>query len=155
MRIVLPLLLFLAVTGILSYYRTRHRPARPSNSKRLEVGQRWAFVGRSTDPAPRATILRLEPFGRGEVVHLAIDGVILGPARPDGSHAEGIAHLPLAREAVEQSVTQLEADKVPLPDFAAGYQLWLESHGGAFNLSIAAALDMVEHTMAEHPDSVT
>ena len=68
----------------------------------------------------------------------------------DVSYGDGqtrIPHLPFAESAIEQSVTTLERESGPVPDFAEGYRLWREAFdagkGGVFSIAVADAFDAV------------
>ena len=115
--------------------------AAPSAS-RFRAGQVWAFKTPPEQPDAKLTILRVENDGQGRtIVHIAISGV---------SFADGqttIPHLPFDEAAIEQSVTTLERESGPVPDFAEGYRMWHEAFtagkGGVFTISVAEAFETV------------
>jgi hypothetical protein len=87
-------------------------------------------------------VLRVEnDSGVGTIVHVAISGVNYG----DGQTT--IEHLPFAEAAVERSVTTLERESGPVPDFANGYEEWRRAFdggtGGIFTITVAEAFDAV------------
>jgi hypothetical protein len=108
----------------------------------------WAFKAPPTQPDAKLTILRVEDGGGvGMIVHIAISGVSFGNGQST------ISHLPFAEFAVEQSVTVLERESGPIPDFAQGYGLWREAFdtgkGGVFSISVAEAFEAVTGLIAK------
>ena len=55
--------------------------------------------------------------------------------------------MPFAESAIERSVTSLERESGPVPDFAEGYQQWRQAFdagkGGVFTITVAEAFDAV------------
>ena len=64
-----------------------------------------------------------------------------------GNGQTHIQHLPFAESAIERSVTALERESGPVPDFADGYREWRqafdEGKGGVFAITVAEAFDGV------------
>jgi hypothetical protein len=84
-------------------------------ASKFHAGQVWAFTPPTNQPNARLTVLRVESGGKlGTIVHIAISGVSYG----DGQMQ--IQHLPFAEAAVERSLTTLERESGPVPDFANG-----------------------------------
>lgn len=109
---------------------------------KFQAGQVWAFKTPDGQPNAKLTVLQVEDGGKiGTIVHIAISGVAFG----DGQTT--ISHLPFAESAVEQSVTSLDRESGPVPDFSEGYQLWREAweagKGGVFTIPVAEAFDIV------------
>jgi hypothetical protein len=102
----------------------------------------WAFKTPAGQSNAKLTILRVESDSKlGTIVHIALTGVSYG----NGQTA--IRHLPFKESAVEQSVTTLERESGPMPDYAEGYRLWREAFdagkGGVFSITVAEAYDAV------------
>lgn len=134
--------------GLLSFlFGSCSNPSAHPNSSappqsRFRAGQIWAFRTPADQPNAKLTILKVEDGGKsGTIVHIALSGVSYG----DGQTTVG--HLPFAEAAIEQSVTTLERESGPVPDFAEGYRLWREAfdagQGGVFRISVAEAFDAV------------
>ena len=116
------------------------KPAAPAS--KFHAGQVWAFKPPQNQPNARLTILRVEDGGKlGTIVHIAISGVSYGNGQTQ------IQHLPFAEAAVERSVTTLERESGPVPDFADGYQQWRQAFdagkGGIFTITVAEAFEAV------------
>ncbi len=121
-----------------------HAPSSDSSqpASRFRAGQVWEFKPPATQPNARLTILRVEDGGKlGTIVHIALSGVSYGNGQTS------IAHLPFAESAIESSVTKLERESSPLPDFAEGYQQWRTAydagHAGVFTISVTEAYEAV------------
>lgn len=120
----------------------------PVTSK-FHAGQVWAFTPPTNQPNARLTILRVESDAKlGTIVHIAISGVAYGDGQ---TH---IQHLPFSEPAIERSVTKLEQESGPVPDFAEGYQAWRQAFdsgkGGVFTITVAEAFDAVTSIARNH-----
>ena len=132
--------------GLLSFLFGSCSRQTPSTSEQPESkfrpGQVWAFKTPPSQPNAKLTILRVERDAKvGIVVHVALSGVSYGNGQTE------IPHLPFAESAVEQSVTTLERESGPVPDYAEGYRLWREAFdsgkGGVFSITVADAYETV------------
>ena len=115
-------------------------PEQPAS--KFRAGQVWAFKPPTNQPNAKLTVLRVENGGKlGTIVHIALSGVSYGNGQ---TH---IQHLPFAESAIERSVTALERESGPVPDFADGYREWRqafdEGKGGVFAITVAEAFDGV------------
>lgn len=123
------------------------QPAAPAS--KFHAGQVWAFTPPTNQPNARLTVLRVESGGKlGTIVHIAISGVSYGNDQTQ------IQHLPFDEAAVARSVTTLERESGPVPDFADGYQQWRQAYdagkGGIFTITVAEAFDAVTSIAREH-----
>ena len=123
------------------------RPAPPTS--KFHAGQVWAFTPPTNQPNARLTVLRVESGGKlGTIVHIAISGVTYGDGQTQ------IQHLPFAESAVERSVTTLERESGPVPDFTDGYRQWRQAFdagkGGIFTIPVAEAFDAVTSIARDH-----
>jgi len=139
----------LMVMGLLSFFfgSCSKQPTAPTS--RFRAGQVWAFTPPTNQPNARLTVLRVESGGKlGTIVHTAISGVSYGDGQTQ------IRHLPFAESAVERSVTTLERESGPVPDFAEGYRQWRQAFdagkGGMFTISVAEAFDAVTSIARDH-----
>jgi len=113
-----------------------------TTESRFHPGQVWAFKPPAEHPNARLTILRVEDGAKvGRIVHIAISRVMYG----DG-HTR-IPHLPFSEAAIEGSVTTLDSEVSPVPDYAEGYQQWRSAFdagkGGVFTIPVAEAYSAV------------
>lgn len=112
-------------------------------------GQAWSYVHRPGDDGSYCVVLAVEPVDgpAGVFVHLAVERVWLPTSPEAASRLTRIAHLPVTRTAFENSVLGLRHASVPIPDFGASYEQWRAARGGAFTISIGAAVESVETTI--------
>lgn len=113
---------------------------------KFQAGQEWKFNAPEGQPGARLIILKVENGGKlGTLVHVAVTGMLL----PNGGTSAG--HLPFTEGAVVQSVTSLEKESVPLPDYQGGYSLWRkafdEGKAGAFTIPAKDAIEAVFASM--------
>ncbi len=128
--------------GLLSFILGGCSKQSTSPASKFHAGQVWAFTPPTNQPNARITILRVESDSKlGTIVHIAISGVSYGDGQTQ------IHHLPFAESAVERSVTTLERESGPVPDFAEGYRMWRQAFdagkGGVFTITVAEAFDAV------------
>lgn len=99
----------------------------------FEAGQVWEYDWREEDEGSRFTVLKVDHSPEiGNVVHIRVDGLkIKGPG---GTVIKTIAHMPMAEEFLQMSVTDQLEDTENLPDFANLHARWqkafLEGRGG-------------------------
>ncbi len=119
-------------------------PSRPN----YKPGQVYTYRTRPSEKKSLLTILKVEPYGAGTVVHVYISDVaIQNSDAPDGV-STFISHMPFAQQAVDQSVTQLVDQKPQLPDYEEAYASWKEQaerrKAGVFMIPVAQAIDGIE-----------
>lgn len=119
----------------------RTQASGPAES-RFRPGQVWAFKVPSDQSAARLIILRVEDGGKlGTIVHIGISDLHYAGAMKQ------IGHMPFAESAVAESVTTLEKESGPLPDFEDGYGEWRRAfdagQAGVFTISVGKACEAV------------
>jgi hypothetical protein len=103
----------------------------------FKPGQVWTFKEDAGDPAATLTILTVDTVEKiGEVVHISVAGITVA------GHTTGVGHLPISRQALDQSVLKLVRTETAPPDLA-GYERWKSSHGGVFTTSVSESLKFV------------
>lgn len=135
--------------GLLSFLLGACSKQSDPPASKFHAGQVWAFTPPTNQPNARLTVLHVEDGGKvGTIVHIAISGVSYGNGQTQ------IQHLPFAESAIERSVTTLERESGPVPDFAEGYREWREAFdagkGGVFTISVAEAYDAVTKIVRDH-----
>lgn len=113
------------------------------------VGQVWQYHVRSGDEGSLLRIQAIEtPAGYekyGPIYHISVIGVHF-PGVPGG---QPIGHLPVSRETLEASVTQLSPSKDAFPDWQEGVKLWRADRGGVFTISLAEIVTIVERSVLQ------
>ena len=107
-------------------------------------GQVWRYQARPGDDNSTLTILRVEVDAAAEeIVHVMVQGVHLVP----GDKPQVLTHIPILREALDRSVTGMEAESSRLPDYSADYEPWREAYekgeAGVFSGTMAEAVEYV------------
>jgi hypothetical protein len=118
-------------------------------TSKFHAGQVWAFTPPTNQPNAMLTVLRVENGGKlGTIVHIAISGVTYGNGQTQ------IEHMPFAEAAVERSVTTLERESGPVPDFEDGYREWRRvfdaGKGGIFTIPVAEAYEAAISIARDH-----
>jgi len=140
--------IFLAIVAT-SLAQDRQRPCpapQASKDDKYVAGQIWSYKTRPEESASTITILRVESLEKlGTVVHVRINDVHLKNCQGT-SELNMIAHAPFARDAIDRSVSRRLKSESELPNFKEGYEAWRSACGGAYTISIAEMLDVVEKT---------
>ena len=84
------------------------------------------------------------------IIHISIEGLEIMNAAT-GKAMEVIRHLPIARQSMVESMTEMIGARGALLDYEGGYQNWKEAfesgRGGVFTISILDAVEYVESAM--------
>ncbi|MGE3746385.1 MAG: hypothetical protein AB7G25_11880 [Sphingomonadaceae bacterium] len=115
-------------------------------------GQVWEYRVRPSDPNSLLKIQKIDidqtrPVNR-IIYHISIVGVRLN----DPAVQREISHVPVSREALDDSVTRLARRPASFPDAQGGIEEWTRANGGVFTTPIAQIIDVVEKTMRNMPD---
>jgi hypothetical protein len=134
-KLVAALLALLGGTG-LAHAEARFRP-----------GQKWNYHTRAGEESSTLIVLKVEPAPPelGAIIHIAIEDIKL--RTPNGVQTR-FPHLPISAKALERSVTKLVSERVPIPDFAAGYARWKADHGGVFTEVVAVIISTIEQSVS-------
>lgn len=122
------------------------------NKTELKSGQIWKYNTRRGEEKSRVVILKVEDYGiRGEVVHIAVNGLKIKNKHIEGGISKEIGHLPFDKESILKSLTELENTTDELPDFMDGYLQWKEAFdsekGGVFSVEVKDTVNFVDQTM--------
>ncbi|TXK80414.1 hypothetical protein FT986_00055 [Mesonia sp. K4-1] len=122
------------------------------NTTELKSGQIWKYNTRKGEEKSRVVILKVEDYGkRGQIVHIAVNGLKIKNEHIEGGISKEIGHLPFDKETTIKSLTELESTTDKLPDFMDGYLQWKEAFdsekGGVFTIEIKEAVDFVDKSM--------
>ena len=124
------------------------------NVVELKSGQIWKYNTRKGEEKSRVIILKVEDYEkRGQVVHIAVNGIKIKNENIEGGILREIGHLPFDKEALKNSLTELESTTTKLPEFMDGYLQWKEAFdkekGGIFTIQLSEAVDFVDKAMNE------
>jgi hypothetical protein len=120
---------------------------------KFSVGQVWSYATREGEAQSRITIVRMdEDTDFGNIIHIYISNVEIPNADAPGGKTTFIAHMPYDEQALEESVTELDSETQPLPDFENGYRLWRTAfeagEAGVFDVPVCQAVDFVQQSIA-------
>lgn len=114
-------------------------------------GQVWEYKTRPADAGSLLKIQKIDTDPRRvenrTIYHISIINVRLN----DPSVRREISHVPVSREALDDSVTREIPGRPPFPDASEGIAAWRQAKGGVFTIPIAKIIDVVEQTMAKMP----
>jgi hypothetical protein len=117
---------------------------------KFHVGDVWEYKTRKGEEASRLTIVKVDQSGSlGKIIHVGVDH--LRVLNNDGEvQFEAVPHMPFVKKALEASVTKKVASKQPLPDLQPGYdefrEAFLSGHAGAYSITVAEAIKVMELT---------
>ena len=122
------------------------------NTTKLKSGQIWKYNTRKGEEKSRVVILKVEDYGkRGQIVHIAVNGLKMKSEHMEGGISKEIGHLPFDKETLVKSLTELESTTDKLPEFMDGYLQWKEafdSHkGGVFTMEVKDVVDFVDKSI--------
>lgn len=115
----------------------------------LAAGQAWTFKGAPT-PTARAVIGAIEDGDDSDIVHLALVDLPTPKELASERAVIAIAHMPITRACVEESIDQLLGEECPPESFARGRAAWRDARARGEALVFALPLsDIVESVYGE------
>jgi hypothetical protein len=128
----------------------------PTQSEKSEVkykvGQMWSYEARPHEEKSYFIIVKIESDAKlGTIVHIAMRGLKMkNPRSPDGI-SDTVNHMPFTEEAVKRSSLKLLQEKVELPDYKEGYQMWRDAfdaqRAGVYTITLAEAVMVMETSL--------
>src|SRR3989442_7845641 len=99
-----------------------------TTESKYKVGQMWSFKTRPGEEKSYFIVVRVETHPKlGNIIHIAVRKLKMQkPHSPDGI-SEDVNHMPFSEEALNKSAVKMLKDKVDLPDFKDGYQMWRDA----------------------------
>lgn len=111
-------------------------------------GQVWEYKTRPGEAGSLLRIGKIETDPKlGPVFHISIIGAkVRNPDAGRGFSSE-LAHFPVSKATLDQSVTRLSQARPAFPDYREGYEEWRRANGGVFTLSVAEIIAVVEEAL--------
>jgi len=130
--------------------------AAPAWAIEFRPGQIWAYQTRPGEEASKLYLARIDrDLGSRALFHLYVDGLQLKNPKFPGGVQDHLVHVPISREALEASVTELLQSDAAMPDISEGYALWLLSfekgQAGVFTIPVAQAIQYIENAFNAPP----
>ena len=119
---------------------------------KYKVGQMWSYKARPHEEKSYFIIVKIENDAKlGTIVHVAMRGLKMkNPRSPDGI-SDTVNHMPFTEDAVSRSALKLLKEKVELPDYEEGYQMWRDAfddeRAGVYTITLAEAVKVMETTL--------
>lgn len=131
--------------SLLNLFNKRKNIAQPA----CQVGQEWHYHTRPNEENSTLKILKIETYDKmGTIVHIAISAVKIKNPKYPNNLLEEVLHLPVAEDALRNSITRLKNDRVPLPDYEVGYVRWKlafdDAQAGYFSIPLGEAIQWLE-----------
>ena len=125
--------------------------------KAFAPGQRWTYRTRPGEETSTLLVLGRDQSAAGQVaVSIRIEDITLRP--PIGGVVTDLMHAPIEETALEQSVTELLQEGLPLPGDLGSYEDWRlafeKGDAGAFDLPLADTLDLIDRAAEHQPPSL-
>jgi len=139
---------FLSILLFASVFGQDGTQKEPADSK-YKVGQQWSYSARPGEEKSYLIIVKIDNDPKlGRIIHIALRGLKMkNPHSPDG-FSEDVNHMPFLEAAIEKSGLKLLKEKVELPDFEEGYQIWRKAfdagNAGAYSITVAEAVEVME-----------
>ena len=123
----------------------------------FKPGQRWTYRTRPGEETSTLLVLGRDQSAAGEVaVSIRIEDITLRP--PIGGTVTELLHAPIEETALQESVTELLQEGLPLPADLGSYEEWRlafeKGDAGAFDLPLADTLDLIDRATEHQPPSV-
>lgn len=120
----------------------------------LSKGQVWHYEARKGEEDSTLTINHIDYDDEHRAIyHLSIDGIRIQPSQYGLEPVTQIHHLPVAENALIESLTELEEAVLPLNGSEEGYASWKsaykEGNAGVFSIRIAEIINNIERSI--HP----
>lgn len=128
----------------------------PAQAIEFKPGQIWSYQTRPGEEGSKLYIARIDRgLGSRALYHLYIDGLQLKNPKFPGGVQDHLVHVPISREALEASVTELLQSDAAMPDISEGYAVWLLSfekgQAGVFTIPVAQVVQYIEDRFNQPP----
>jgi len=117
----------------------------------LLEGQVWNYKTRAIEPDSKLIIVQIDKINEEEIFHISLNGLRLKNPQSDEGYGEEVSHMPISRDALSESVTNLVGLVDVLPDYKEGYSIWREAYeagdAGVFSVTVKEAVEFMEQTV--------
>lgn len=119
---------------------------------KFKVGQMWSYRARQHEEKSYFIIVKIGHDDKlGTLVHIAMRGLKMKNRRSPDGISDTVNHMPFTEEAVKRSALKLLKEKVDLPDYKEGYQMWRDAfdaeRAGVYTITIVEAVEVMEATL--------
>ena len=137
--------MLMTATGSVAKHPIQGEKSKP----KYKAGQMWSYKTRPGEGKSYFIIVKIENDAKlGTIVHVAMRGLKMkNPRSPDGI-SDKVNHMPFTEDAVNRSALKLLKEKVELPDYEKGYQMWRDAfdaeRAGVYTITLAEAVQVME-----------
>lgn len=107
-----------------------------TNKMKYESGQVWRYKARKSEKDTRVLILKTERIDSIDIIHITVFG----------NNYDSPEHMPFVKEAIDESVIELESKSTTVPNYEDGYNIWKELYiageAGIYSTSVADTLSL-------------
>jgi hypothetical protein len=111
------------------------------------VGQVWKY---HTQPSDADSLIRIGAIEESPVVGTIYHIGVIGVHVPGTNAQTSIGHLPVSRQTLDASVTELTKSDAAFPDMTGGIAQWRQAHGGVFTISVAEIVGAIAKTLGNN-----
>ncbi len=122
---------------------------------KYRVGQVWSYKTRPQEIGSTLTIVQIEAGGKlGNIVHISVQGLEMENPQVASGRTSEFQHLPMAEEAIDNSVVKMLNENANLPNYPEGYKEWRQAfdahRAGIFTITVAECIDIAEKAIKGH-----
>ncbi|HKV33192.1 MAG TPA: hypothetical protein VJP89_02615 [Pyrinomonadaceae bacterium] len=116
---------------------------------KYKVGQKWSYQARAGEEDSYLIIVKIDKDTKlGNIIHIALSGLKIKNRRSPDGISDQINHMPFSEVALNKSGLKLLKEKIDLPDFEEGYQIWRKDfdagRAGIYSITVAEAVKVME-----------
>ena len=119
---------------------------------KYKVGQMWSYKTRPNEKDSYFIIVKIDADPKlGNIIHIALRNLKMKNPRSSDGFSDKANHLPFSEKSINESAVKILKEKVDLPDFEEGYQMWKEAfdqkRAGVYSITVAEAVDIMEKSL--------
>ncbi|HEX8738473.1 MAG TPA: hypothetical protein VF721_24290 [Pyrinomonadaceae bacterium] len=135
--------------------KTENKSAEVTQNKtdsKYKVGQMWSYKTRPQEKKSYFIIVKIDVHPKlGNIIHIAVHDLKIKNPNSRSGFSDEVNHMPFSEAAINKSADKLLKEKIDLPDYEEGYQLWKEAfdshHAGIYTITLAEAVDAMEASL--------
>lgn len=132
--------------------KTQNPLLKDTTDSKYKVGQMWSYKTRQKETGSYFIVLKVENHPQmGNIIHIFVGGLKMKCRQSPECLIDKAGHLPFSESAVDGSAVKLLKEKVALPDYKEGYNLWREAfdaeRAGVYTVTIDKAVEIMEATI--------
>ena len=147
---ILKLLLCLSlITSFTTFLKAQESELKDTTDSKYKVGQKWSYKTRPNEGDSYFIVVKVENHPKlGNIVHIALRNLKVKNPRSSDGITDKADHLPFSEKAIDESAVKVLKEKVDLPDYEEGYNIWRKAfdakQAGIYTITLAKAIDVLE-----------